>query len=37
MLKAGLIGLGFMGRGHLDNYIRLESEGFRSNWLPYAI
>ncbi|NLX70444.1 MAG: Gfo/Idh/MocA family oxidoreductase [Clostridiales bacterium] len=28
MLKAGLIGLGFMGRGHLDNYIRLESEGF---------
>ncbi|MBE3593342.1 MAG: Gfo/Idh/MocA family oxidoreductase [Thermoanaerobacter sp.] len=28
MLKVGLIGLGFMGRGHLDNYIRLESEGF---------
>ena len=27
MLKAGLIGIGFMGRGHLDNYIRLESEG----------
>lgn len=28
MLKIGLIGIGFMGRGHLDNYIRLESEGF---------
>ncbi len=28
MLKVGLIGIGFMGRGHLDNYIRLESEGF---------
>lgn len=28
MLKVGLIGLGFMGGGHLDNYIRLESEGF---------
>jgi predicted dehydrogenase len=27
MLKAGLIGIGFMGRGHLDNYIRLEQEG----------
>ena len=26
MLKVGLIGIGFMGRGHLDNYIRLESE-----------
>ncbi|MCX7884158.1 MAG: Gfo/Idh/MocA family oxidoreductase [Caloramator sp.] len=28
MLKVGLIGIGFMGRGHLDNYIRLESEGY---------
>ncbi len=28
MLKVGLIVIGFMGRGHLDNYIRLESEGF---------
>ena len=28
MLKVGLIGIGFMGRGHLDNYIRLEEEGF---------
>jgi len=28
MLKVGLIGIGFMGRGHLDNYIRLEKEGF---------
>ncbi|HOL54327.1 MAG TPA: Gfo/Idh/MocA family oxidoreductase [bacterium] len=28
MIKTGLIGIGFMGRGHLDNYIRLESEGF---------
>lgn len=28
MLKVGLIGLGFMGKAHLDNYIRLESEGF---------
>jgi hypothetical protein len=28
MLKVGLIAIGFMGRGHLDNYIRLESEGF---------
>ncbi len=28
MLKVGLIGIGFMGRGHLDNYIRLEAEGF---------
>ncbi|MDD9265625.1 Gfo/Idh/MocA family protein [Paenibacillus sp. GCM10023248] len=27
MLKIGLIGLGFMGRTHLENYIRLESEG----------
>jgi len=27
MLKVGLIGIGFMGRGHLDNYIRLDSEG----------
>lgn len=28
MVKVGLIGLGFMGRTHLDNYIRLEAEGF---------
>ncbi|MDF2675488.1 MAG: Oxidoreductase family, NAD-binding Rossmann fold protein [Clostridiales bacterium] len=28
MLKVGLIGIGFMGRGHLDNYLRLEREGF---------
>ncbi len=28
MLKVGLIGLGSMGGTHLDNYIRLESEGF---------
>ena len=28
MLKVGLVGIGFMGRGHLDNYIRLEAEGF---------
>lgn len=28
MLKVGLIGLGFMGHAHLDNYIRLENEGF---------
>lgn len=27
MLKVGLVGIGFMGRGHLDNYIRLEKEG----------
>ena len=27
MLKVGLIGLGFMGRGHLENYARLEKEG----------
>lgn len=27
MLKIGLIGLGFMGRSHLENYIRLEKEG----------
>lgn len=27
MLRIGLIGLGFMGRTHLENYIRLESEG----------
>lgn len=27
MLKIGLIGLGFMGRTHLDNYVRLEKEG----------
>jgi predicted dehydrogenase len=28
VLKVGLIGLGFMGRGHLDVYLRLEKEGF---------
>lgn len=28
MLRVGLIGLGFMGRGHLDIYERLKSEGF---------
>ena len=28
MLKVGLVGVGFMGRGHLDNYLRLEAEGF---------
>jgi predicted dehydrogenase len=27
MLKVGLIGLGFMGRGHLQQYARLEKEG----------
>ena len=25
-MKVGLIGIGFMGRGHLDQYIRLQSE-----------
>ncbi|HOB20186.1 MAG TPA: Gfo/Idh/MocA family oxidoreductase, partial [Candidatus Atribacteria bacterium] len=28
MLKTGLVGLGFMGRGHLDNLIRLTQEGY---------
>lgn len=28
MLKVALVGLGFMGKMHMDNYIRLESEGF---------
>ncbi|HEX7058093.1 MAG TPA: Gfo/Idh/MocA family oxidoreductase [Bacilli bacterium] len=27
MIKIGLIGLGFMGRAHLENYLRLEQEG----------
>lgn len=27
MLRIGLIGLGFMGRGHFNNYVRLEKEG----------
>jgi predicted dehydrogenase len=27
MLKIGVVGLGFMGRTHLDNYLRLEKEG----------
>lgn len=28
MVKVGLVGIGFMGRGHLDEYLRLEREGF---------
>ncbi|EIA21065.1 Gfo/Idh/MocA family protein [Listeria fleischmannii] len=28
MLKVGLVGLGFMGHAHLQNYIRLMDEGF---------
>jgi predicted dehydrogenase len=28
MLKVGLVGIGFMGRGHLDIYMQLEEEGF---------
>lgn len=28
MLKVGLVGIGFMGRGHLDVYMQLEEEGF---------
>lgn len=28
MIRVGLIGLGFMGRGHLENYIKLEAEGY---------
>ncbi len=28
MLKAGLAGIGSMGRGHLDNYLRFAQEGF---------
>lgn len=28
MLRVGLVGLGFMGNTHLQNYIRLEEEGF---------
>ena len=28
MVKVGLIGIGFMGRTHLDNYIRLEKENY---------
>ena len=27
MLRVGIVGLGFMGRAHLANYLRLESEG----------
>ena len=27
MLKVGLVGIGFMGRGHLDQYLRLMKEG----------
>ena len=27
MLRVGLVGIGFMGRGHLDQYIRLMKEG----------
>ncbi|HHV96583.1 MAG TPA: Gfo/Idh/MocA family oxidoreductase [Clostridiaceae bacterium] len=28
MLKVGLVGIGFMGRTHLENYIKLEQEGY---------
>ncbi|MFY9177276.1 MAG: Gfo/Idh/MocA family oxidoreductase [Caldicoprobacterales bacterium] len=28
MLKVGLVGIGFMGRGHLDIYMQLEEEGY---------
>lgn len=28
MLKVGLVGIGFMGRTHLENYIKLEEEGY---------
>ncbi|HZJ83699.1 MAG TPA: Gfo/Idh/MocA family oxidoreductase [Clostridia bacterium] len=28
MLKVGLIGIGFMGRGHLDIYLQLAEEGY---------
>lgn len=28
MLKVGLIGIGFMGRTHLHNYLRLQQEGY---------
>lgn len=28
MLRVGLIGIGFMGRGHLDIYIQMEEEGY---------
>ena len=28
MIKVGLIGIGFMGRGHLENYIRFQEEGY---------
>jgi predicted dehydrogenase len=28
MIKVALVGIGFMGRVHLENYIRLEKEGF---------
>ena len=28
MLKAGLIGIGAMGRGHLDNFLRFMEEGY---------
>ena len=27
MLKVGLVGIGFMGHGHLDQYLRLMKEG----------
>ncbi|OXM16582.1 Gfo/Idh/MocA family protein [Paenibacillus herberti] len=27
MIRIGMIGLGFMGRAHLENYLRLEQEG----------
>ena len=28
ILRAAMIGIGSMGRGHLDNYLRLEKEGY---------
>lgn len=28
VLRAAMIGIGSMGRGHLDNYLRLEKEGY---------
>lgn len=28
MLKVGLVGIGFMGRMHLQNYVRLQNEGY---------
>ncbi len=28
MIRVGMIGFGFMGKMHLENYMRLESEGY---------